>query len=177
MDINNYILGIIFLVILLLCILIRIVRPYVSCCCLCSWKPKDGELMLLEESGEIGTTYRSIDCGLCYFVYTKKISETKLVWIHESFKTNKNFSRDDVCVICLESLENDATVLNCNHSFHNKCIRKWLFKNESKCCLCPLCQKVIFSQKIHLGVLSNSCNYPIESYPVHRGYHSIVTIV
>lgn len=45
----------------------------------------------------------------------------------------------ETCPICLENFKEGLykRSLNCNHTFHKKCIDKWLFKEES----CPICRK------------------------------------
>ena len=161
---------------LLLFTFIWMVGPYVSCCCTCSCKPKDGDLVLLEETGEVGASYSSFDCGCCYFVYTRTFTERNLVWLNRCFKSNRSVSTNDRCVICLESFERNITVLSCKHGFHDKCIRKWLFEKESGSCPCPLCHRNIPSQKIHLGVLSNRAHYPITVSRVYHGYPRVTQL-
>lgn len=41
------------------------------------------------------------------------------------------------CVICLEFIKHNKKNLTCFHSFHNKCIKKWLKDNIN----CPVCRK------------------------------------
>ena len=48
---------------------------------------------------------------------------------------------NDVCPICFQELV-IARITNCNHFFHELCLRKWLYVQES----CPLCH-----QKIHIA--------------------------
>lgn len=40
------------------------------------------------------------------------------------------------CVICLENINGNKTKLKCGHTFHKKCIKKWLKKNKT----CPTCR-------------------------------------
>jgi hypothetical protein len=42
------------------------------------------------------------------------------------------------CSICLTSIDNKKTDLNCTHSFHTNCINEWFKTNKS----CPLCRKI-----------------------------------
>ena len=57
-----------------------------------------------------------------------------------SILTNIN-TNDDICPICLEI--NNEKKLNCNHCFHDKCIKKWLSKNNT----CPCCRFDVFKVK------------------------------
>ena len=48
----------------------------------------------------------------------------------------KNKTRDDECVVCLDTLLNkNIAYLPCKHSFHYECIKPWVEKNKS----CPIC--------------------------------------
>ena len=48
---------------------------------------------------------------------------------------------NDDCMICLDKLNNESYVLNCNHKFHTNCLSKYLkVKNN-----CPLCNSKILS--------------------------------
>ncbi len=40
------------------------------------------------------------------------------------------------CVICLENINGNKKTLQCGHTFHTKCIQKWLKKNKT----CPICR-------------------------------------
>ena len=42
----------------------------------------------------------------------------------------------DCCSICLDSLEDDISVLKCGHQFHTTCIEQWKKKSET----CPICR-------------------------------------
>ena len=44
----------------------------------------------------------------------------------------------ELCSICLLELNNETHTLECNHSYHMKCIMKW-FRYESSSGNCPLC--------------------------------------
>ena len=48
---------------------------------------------------------------------------------------------DDICSICLEDLEKNLAVLNCNHIYHFDCIKMWYKEKRKKNKLlnCPLC--------------------------------------
>jgi len=41
------------------------------------------------------------------------------------------------CVICLEDIDNNKVILNCNHAFHKKCALNWMGVSQN----CPICRK------------------------------------
>ena len=45
----------------------------------------------------------------------------------------------DECMICLEPLEYDVAILNCNHKIHYKCIQQWIETKTDIVKLCPVC--------------------------------------
>jgi hypothetical protein len=47
---------------------------------------------------------------------------------------------EDKCVICLSELY-DICMIPCRHTFHSKCIHKWMSKQNS----CPVCRNSIFT--------------------------------
>lgn len=50
------------------------------------------------------------------------------------------------CPICLNSICNSKRFsTNCNHTFHDICICKWLLVNDS----CPMCRRVIDNESIY----------------------------
>ena len=53
------------------------------------------------------------------------------------------------CSICIGAVQH-GFLLECGHSFHNKCITRWLLKNET----CPVCRKQI----IEPGNVENHCD-------------------
>lgn len=54
------------------------------------------------------------------------------------------------CSICLDKLDKKNTVSldNCNHMYHDKCIREWLKKSR----LCPLCRS-----NVDISEISSEC--------------------
>ena len=44
--------------------------------------------------------------------------------------------KNDICSICLEENYNYSTILSCDNEYHSKCIKKWLFIDET----CPICR-------------------------------------
>lgn len=46
-----------------------------------------------------------------------------------------NSSSGSKCVMCLDKMM-PIDSLNCGHSFHNKCIKRWLRNNST----CPICR-------------------------------------
>jgi hypothetical protein len=71
------------------------------------------------------------------------LEDTKVVLTDEQFNTlnsvilNETDIKGD-CPICMETMTlNDKLItLKCNHIYHNSCIREWLTKNSTKCCVC-----------------------------------------
>jgi len=49
----------------------------------------------------------------------------------------------DACAICLEDFEADEQVagLQCGHSFHQRCLRRWLMRRGTASC--PLCRETV----------------------------------
>lgn len=50
------------------------------------------------------------------------------------------------CSICLETIDKKIRLLNCNHFFHKKCIKKW-FRKMRRCPLCLDFQKKKYKVK------------------------------
>ena len=46
---------------------------------------------------------------------------------------------ENICSICLLELKNDIIKLDCQHIFHDKCIKKWREKKNT----CPICRNLI----------------------------------
>ena len=66
----------------------------------------------------------------------------------------------ELCTICLSTLDNDneTYTLECNHSFHMKCIMKW-FRCDNSSGNCPLC--------------NDNPNYPGPSDPSYFHYSHV----
>ena len=59
-----------------------------------------------------------------------------------------------VCSICLNEIENnDEYKTNCNHTFHKKCIDKWLISNEKMSC--ALCRESFVNKNQGQNVIIN----------------------
>ena len=58
-----------------------------------------------------------------------------------SFKFEEDKKNAINCAICIEQLKtgNQVKKLDCNHSFHGKCINDWLKQKL----ICPLCKKEV----------------------------------
>lgn len=58
------------------------------------------------------------------------------------FKFTKNMKIEE-CTICLNNFSNNQFLrkLDCEHTFHKKCIDKWLMKGNQ---CCPMCRKEPF---------------------------------
>ena len=63
-------------------------------------------------------------------------------------ETNIETETNGLCAICLSDLDNNEYTLECNHTFHTKCIVEWFRKSKGNCPLCndnpggawPTCQ-------------------------------------
>ncbi|KAG8232155.1 hypothetical protein J437_LFUL012382 [Ladona fulva] len=60
----------------------------------------------------------------------------KSVWSSATLSPKSEAEKDDCC-ICLQTMSSPKTELNCTHTFHTECIRKWLSKES----VCPICRK------------------------------------
>ena len=49
------------------------------------------------------------------------------------------------CCICLEEGSNKFMKLNCEHLFHEKCIKDWIRENNS----CPICRNTVITLLIN----------------------------
>ena len=62
---------------------------------------------------------------------------------NETFLSESDFfiiSIPEECCICLEKQkEKELTILRCKHTFHQKCMTKWLENNRT----CPMCRTYI----------------------------------
>lgn len=47
-----------------------------------------------------------------------------------------NIDINNECVICLENMDNNKVILNCNHAFHKNCILEWMNLQQK----CPICR-------------------------------------
>lgn len=56
----------------------------------------------------------------------------------KKIKKQKIGKTSKTCAICFNNFEKEEIirVLHCNHFFHNKCIKQWLFDNWN----CPICR-------------------------------------
>ena len=75
-----------------------------------------------------------------------KSNKDRLKHLNKYCKINKNdpiILNESTCIICMDNYKigEFKRVLNCNHTFHKKCIDKWLLKSDKM--LCPLCRENI----------------------------------
>ena len=49
---------------------------------------------------------------------------------------------NDVCSVCLDDLNTETIILECNHQFHTQCIKNLLYPK------CPLCRTKIDYKKL-----------------------------
>ena len=69
-------------------------------------------------------------------------------------RNNFIISIPEDCSICLETQkEKELTILRCKHTFHQKCMRKWLENNRT----CPMCRTYIPNEQENEE--NNTINY------------------
>jgi len=82
-------------------------------------------------------------------------------------RNNFTISIPEDCSICLETQkEKELTILRCKHTFHQKCMRKWLENNRT----CPMCRTYIPDER------ENEENNTIN-YAERRKWHTILLII
>lgn len=64
-----------------------------------------------------------------------------------------------VCPICFDVIEDDCSLLNCNHIYHSKCINIWLKDNNT----CPICRSIV-NNKFYVKLNSNYLNIKDSLY-------------
>ena len=66
----------------------------------------------------------------------------------------------DICVICQEDLSTNPVfeLLDCKHSFHQRCINAWFRQGNAKCPLCNSC--------------GHNCQDPCRGWPWHMARFS-----
>ena len=47
----------------------------------------------------------------------------------------------ETCVICIESMEKEIAILDCNHAYHFDCLTKYQETLKSWVIKCPLCRR------------------------------------
>jgi hypothetical protein len=94
----------------------------------------------------------------CIYYKNRKLNKIKKYL--KNCKNNKKIPAD-VCVICLDILaslnnKNETVALECQHQFHERCIEKWLEKNN----ICPLCRTKLeidnLNKKFSMNTQDNS---------------------
>ena len=65
------------------------------------------------------------------------------------YLTKIKINTDEKCVICLNKLNQDIIMLNCEHLFHYNCIIDWNIYGNGK--RCPICRQNIFNCKLCNG--------------------------
>ena len=58
-----------------------------------------------------------------------------------------DFSKISTCMICWDSIMDEAIELPCNHYFHEECIKTWLSEFSY---ICPICKKPAGEKETHL---------------------------
>lgn len=94
---------------------------------------------------------------LLWYIYSRSVInylKDKFVCIN-NFYINKNINRalkiskvekvkingKKECCICLDAGSSKFMKLNCEHLFHEKCIKQWIRQNNS----CPICRNTVIT--------------------------------
>jgi hypothetical protein len=76
----------------------------------------------------------------------KELRKNKIKQIgkYRKVKTSDTCLLENQCPICLDNFQVGEyhRTLDCNHSFHKKCIDRWFKKDH---CECPMCRKTIIN--------------------------------
>ena len=69
------------------------------------------------------------------------ISENPIILTKIKYKCDEENNNNEQCSICLdEFIENETLFqLNCQHYYHEKCLKDWLKKNRN----CPICRVIV----------------------------------
>jgi len=76
--------------------------------------------------------------------------KNKNLYIKQKLRINKknfNIYKNEICTICLDNLKqtDKCILLYCDHLYHKKCIKKWLYMDEYL--RCPNCNCRITDKK------------------------------
>ena len=55
--------------------------------------------------------------------------------------TSSNSSSYDECPICLEDLDKNIAITNCEHQFHFECLSNWIYSQKKIIFTCPSCNQ------------------------------------
>ena len=69
------------------------------------------------------TTFKNDECTICL----------------EDLDDDKNKTKMEKCLSCLDKKNKKLYFTDCEHTFHGRCLDKWLEENEN----CPLCREYI----------------------------------
>ena len=69
------------------------------------------------------TTFKNDECAICL----------------ENLDDDKNKSNMEKCLSCLDKKNKKLYFTDCEHTFHGRCLDKWMEENEN----CPLCREYI----------------------------------
>lgn len=69
----------------------------------------------------------------------KNEQNNELISVQNGKNDANNADEENVCTICCDPLTSDIQYLQCTHSFHKDCIRRWITNHKT----CPLCRIVV----------------------------------
>ncbi|RZC40468.1 E3 ubiquitin-protein ligase RNF181-like [Asbolus verrucosus] len=100
----------------------------------------------IENAIAVGTLITGATYGLYYFFKTLNSAHS----YHCQDQDNKvHLNKGDICVICHESKRIHCRSLDCQHSFHRRCIREW----EKISNTCPICRSPIDERCIVFNIV------------------------
>lgn len=79
---------------------------------------------------------------------------------------NKKDEIDQTCSICMDNIDSAGLSLNCNHRFHENCLRSWLEVNNT----CPICRKEISLPELNAELNNSNQNSKEELFEQIRNY-------
>lgn len=101
-----------------------------------------------------------------YLVQECKCEESQRLYkkaeiINESNESNEKTCA--ICAICLEKISSEYLHTECEHSYHNECLIKWMDEDKSTC---PLCRKNIIQCNECYGTKWKSFLYTGKIIPI-----------
>lgn len=88
--------------------------------------------------------------------------EDRLQLYHNKTENDEN-NENKMCPICLEKISSEYLHTDCDHSYHNDCLMKWIEEDKTTC---PLCRKNIIQCNECYGTKWKSFLYTGKIIPI-----------